>query len=107
MSLELALPGRNVWSRRSPGLGVKRTQQQRAATAESDRKQSSKVTRSPRRPGRGSTGDGQPERLGGFKVDHELILARRLHRQIGRLSPLRMRLTYAAAWRNWSTRSGL
>jgi hypothetical protein len=28
---------------------------------------------------------GEPKRLGGFEVDHKLVLGRRLHRQVGGL----------------------
>jgi hypothetical protein len=38
-------------------------------------------------------GDGQAERLGGLEVYHQLVLGRRLHREIGRLFALRMRST--------------
>jgi hypothetical protein len=36
---------------------------------------------------------GKAERLGGFKIDTKLIFVRRLHWQIRRFSPLRMRST--------------
>ena len=36
---------------------------------------------------------GETERLGGLEVDHQIVFGRRLHRQIGWLSPLRMRST--------------
>ena len=34
-----------------------------------------------------------------LEIDHQLVLGRRLHRQVAGFSPLRMRSTYAAARR--------
>ena len=36
---------------------------------------------------------GEPERLGSLEVDHQFVLGRRLHRQVGGFSPFRMRST--------------
>ena len=44
--------------------------------------------RSPRRRGRARRRHVEAERLGGLEVDHQLVLGRRLHRQVGRLLAL-------------------
>ena len=46
------------------------------------------IIRSPRRRGEHGRRHVEAERLGGLEVDHQLVLGRRLHRQIGRLRAL-------------------
>ena len=48
----------------------------------------------------------EAERLGGLEVDHQLVLGRRLHRQVGRLLALEDAVDVAGRRRYWSTRSG-
>ena len=47
-----------------------------------------RIIRSPRRRGRAHRRHVEAERLGGLEVDHQLVLGRRLHRQVGGLLAL-------------------
>ena len=48
---------------------------------------------------------GEAERLGGFEVDHQLVLGRRLHRQVGWLLALEDAIDIACRAPDWSTTS--
>ena len=48
----------------------------------------------------------EAERLGGLEVDHQLVLGRRLHRQVGRLLALEDAVDVAGRAPDWSTISG-
>ena len=62
------------------------------------------LIRSPRRRGRAGTAAVEAERFAGLEVDHEFVLGRRLHRQVGRFLAFEDAIDVAGARaENWST----
>ena len=65
-----------------------RRERPRAAAPPSSVMNSRRFIRSPRRRAASTSRHVEAERLGGLEIDHQLVLGRRLHRQVGRLLAL-------------------